>query len=159
MRKGQLVNPYIQRLQGRRDSTRGSGPCSVLGWEGLSWRWVLLVPFEISKSCHIRMSFVAFFEEITGIMFMFKDGNPLNLHFVMFIPTLAGQGTMEQVLKWSCKCTGIYDIWKTWIVLKTIQNWYCTFLWEGFVILWVVRSFCGAILHLFNRYNILSCAL
>ena len=58
-----------------------------------------LDPFEISKSCHIRMSFVAFFEEITGIMFMFKDGNPLNLHFVMFIPTLAGQGTMEQVLK------------------------------------------------------------
>ena len=27
----------------------------------------------------------------------FKDGNPLNLHFVMFIPTIAGQGTMEQV--------------------------------------------------------------
>ena len=26
-----------------------------------------------------------------------KDGNPLNLHFVMFIPTIAGQGTMEQV--------------------------------------------------------------
>ena len=26
-----------------------------------------------------------------------QDGNPLNLHFVMFIPTLAGQGTVEQV--------------------------------------------------------------
>jgi acyl-CoA oxidase len=26
-----------------------------------------------------------------------KDGNPLNLHFVMFIPTLLGQGTLEQV--------------------------------------------------------------
>lgn len=26
-----------------------------------------------------------------------KDGNPLNLHFVMFIPTLLGQGSMEQV--------------------------------------------------------------
>ena len=59
-----------------------------------------LDPFEISKSCHIRLSLVTFFEESTGIMYMLQqDGNPLNLHFVMFIPTLAGQGTMEQVLE------------------------------------------------------------
>ena len=64
-----------------------------------------LDPFEISNSCHIRLSLVTLFEDITGIMFiyMYKDGNPLNLHFVMFIPTLAGQGTMEQVLE--CTCT------------------------------------------------------
>ncbi len=29
-----------------------------------------------------------------------KDGQPLGLHFIMFIPTLAGQGTKEQQEKW-----------------------------------------------------------
>lgn len=25
------------------------------------------------------------------------DGNPINLHFVMFLPTLMGQGTPDQI--------------------------------------------------------------
>jgi len=29
-----------------------------------------------------------------------KDGNPLGLHYVMFIPTLLGQGTLEQQALW-----------------------------------------------------------
>lgn len=29
-----------------------------------------------------------------------KDGNPLTLHYVMFIPTLMGQGTIEQQAEW-----------------------------------------------------------
>ena len=64
-----------------------------------------LDPFDISKSCHIRLLLVTFFEETLELFLCYKDGNPLNLHFVMFIPTLAGQGTMEQVLE--CSCTGI----------------------------------------------------
>ncbi len=29
-----------------------------------------------------------------------KEGNPLALHYVMFIPALMGQGTIEQQGKW-----------------------------------------------------------
>lgn len=29
-----------------------------------------------------------------------KDGNPLTLHYVMFIPTLMGQGTIDQQAEW-----------------------------------------------------------
>ena len=29
-----------------------------------------------------------------------KDGNPLALHYVMFLPTIAGQGTVEQQAYW-----------------------------------------------------------
>jgi acyl-CoA oxidase len=29
-----------------------------------------------------------------------KEGNPLALHYVMFIPALMGQGTIEQQTKW-----------------------------------------------------------
>lgn len=29
-----------------------------------------------------------------------KDGNPLSLHYVMFIPTIMGQGTIEQQAEW-----------------------------------------------------------
>ncbi|KAK5639615.1 hypothetical protein RI129_012107 [Pyrocoelia pectoralis] len=39
-----------------------------------------------------------------------KDGNPLTLHYVMFIPTLMGQGTYEQQAEWiqkAWKCTMI----------------------------------------------------
>ena len=31
---------------------------------------------------------------------MLKDGNPLSLHYVMFIPTIMGQGTPEQQSQW-----------------------------------------------------------
>ncbi|XP_045482305.1 probable peroxisomal acyl-coenzyme A oxidase 1 [Harmonia axyridis] len=41
------------------------------------------------------------------------DGNPLTLHFVMFIPTLLGQGTLEQQGEWlnkawNCQVVGTY---------------------------------------------------
>ncbi len=29
-----------------------------------------------------------------------KEGNPLALHYVMFIPALMGQGTIDQQAKW-----------------------------------------------------------
>lgn len=42
-----------------------------------------------------------------------KDGNPLTLHFVMFIPALMGQATSEQQAfwlsrAWSCSIIGTY---------------------------------------------------
>lgn len=42
-----------------------------------------------------------------------KDGNPLTLHYVMFIPTLMGQGTVEQQAEWiqrawNCDIIGTY---------------------------------------------------
>ena len=40
-----------------------------------------LDPFEISKSCHIRLSLVTFFEEITGIMFMLQGWKPTKSAF------------------------------------------------------------------------------
>nr|CAI5843398.1 unnamed protein product [Callosobruchus analis] len=41
------------------------------------------------------------------------DGNPVNLHYVMFIPTLMGQGTVEQQAEWiqkawNCDIIGTY---------------------------------------------------
>lgn len=29
-----------------------------------------------------------------------KEGNPLGVHFVMFLPTIMGQGTTEQQAEW-----------------------------------------------------------
>ena len=40
-----------------------------------------LDPFEISNSCHIRLSLVTFFEEITGIMFMLQGWKPTKSAF------------------------------------------------------------------------------
>lgn len=42
-----------------------------------------------------------------------KDGNPLTLHYVMFIPAIMGQGTVEQqgywISKaWTCSIIGTY---------------------------------------------------
>lgn len=44
---------------------------------------------------------------------LFKDGNPLTLHYVMFIPTIMGQGTIEQQgywisRAWTCSIIGTY---------------------------------------------------
>lgn len=41
------------------------------------------------------------------------DGNPLTLHYVMFIPTIMGQGTFEQQAEWiqrawECDIIGTY---------------------------------------------------
>lgn len=42
-----------------------------------------------------------------------KDGNPITLHYVMFLPTLVGQGTVEQQAEWmgrawNCDIIGTY---------------------------------------------------
>lgn len=42
-----------------------------------------------------------------------KDGNPLTLHYVMFIPAIMGQGNIEQQgywisRAWSCNIIGTY---------------------------------------------------
>lgn len=31
---------------------------------------------------------------------LIKDGNPLSVHFVMFVPTILGQGTVDQQGEW-----------------------------------------------------------
>lgn len=31
---------------------------------------------------------------------LLADGNPLGLHYVMFLPTILGQGTLEQTAEW-----------------------------------------------------------
>ncbi|XP_046742450.1 probable peroxisomal acyl-coenzyme A oxidase 1 isoform X2 [Diprion similis] len=56
------------------------------------------------------------FSQVLGGMLgsaILKDGNPLTLHYVMFIPALMGQGTVEQqgywISKaWSCSIIGTY---------------------------------------------------
>ena len=40
------------------------------------------------------------------------DGNPLGLHLVMFQPTIAGQGTSEQQVKWLGKAWNLELIGK-----------------------------------------------
>lgn len=42
-----------------------------------------------------------------------KEGNPLALHYVMFVPTIMGQGTMDQQVEWlskawDCEIIGTY---------------------------------------------------
>lgn len=56
------------------------------------------------------------FREILGGQLgsaILKDGNPLTLHYVMFIPTLMGQGNIEQQAEWisrawNCDIIGTY---------------------------------------------------
>lgn len=62
------------------------------------------------------LNFYYFFREILGGQLgsaILKDGNPLVLHYVMFIPTVMGQGTYEQQAEWiqrawSCEMIGTY---------------------------------------------------
>ena len=53
------------------------------------------------------------------------DGNPLGLHLVMFQPTIAGQGTLEQQVKWLGKAWNLEIIGKYQIdsVLKLTLSW------------------------------------
>lgn len=63
------------------------------------------------------------------------DGNPLTLHYVMFIPTLLGQGSMDQQTEWinkawNCQIVGTYAQVSTkfsnWLNLKIVFiKWYC----------------------------------
>lgn len=49
------------------------------------------------------MLLVVTYRQLLGGMLgsaIIKDGNPLALHYVMFLPTLAGQGTVEQQAYW-----------------------------------------------------------
>lgn len=52
-----------------------------------------------------------------------KDGNPLTLHWVMFIPSIMGQGSVEQqgywiARAWSCDIIGTYAQVKHFIQIK-----------------------------------------
>ncbi|KAK4872215.1 hypothetical protein RN001_016339 [Aquatica leii] len=59
---------------------------------------------------------IANYREILGGQIgsaIMKDGNPLTLHYVMFIPTVMGQGTYEQQAEWiqkawNCDIVGTY---------------------------------------------------
>jgi len=59
---------------------------------------------------------MVFCRQILGGMLgsaILKDGNPLTLHYVMFIPAIMGQGTIEQQgywisRAWSCNIIGTY---------------------------------------------------
>jgi hypothetical protein len=44
---------------------------------------------------------------------LIREGNPLGVHFVMFLPVLIGQGTVEQQAEWisrawTCSIIGTY---------------------------------------------------
>ena len=44
---------------------------------------------------------------------LLKEGNPMGLHFIMFVPTIMGQGTVEQQVEWlgkawDCTIIGTY---------------------------------------------------
>ena len=73
MRRGQLVNPQNQaaREEGLNEGIRAMFSAG-LGGALMKVGFNTLDPFEISKSCHIRLSLVTLFEESTGIMFLLQ---------------------------------------------------------------------------------------
>lgn len=53
-----------------------------------------------------------------------KDGNPMTLHYVMFIPAIMGQGTVEQQgywisRAWTCSIIGTYA--QVWLFHRLIE--------------------------------------
>lgn len=52
---------------------------------------------------NINLVFVTNFRALLGGLLgsgLIKEGNPLSVHFVMFVPTILGQGTLEQQGDW-----------------------------------------------------------
>lgn len=49
-----------------------------------------------------------------------KEGNPLALHYVMFIPALMGQGTSEQQAEWLSKAYNL-NIIGTYAQVKDVN--------------------------------------
>ena len=65
-----------------------------------------------------------------------KDGNPFTLHYVMFVPTILGQGTVEQQAEWMGKAWNC-DIIGTYAQVKNFNE-----CWSCYVMLvWVGRIF------------------
>lgn len=63
-------------------------------------RWIRVCVCIFSLN---RCNLFFIFREILGNQLgsaILKDGNPLSLHYVMFIPTIMGQGTTEQQAEW-----------------------------------------------------------
>ena len=92
---------------------------NYLAWAPWSWDCNFLYVFIIEKvgykskvpensyiSCLFfksEMSLFGSFKAMLGAGIgsaFLPDGNPLGLHLVMFQPTIAGQGTLEQQVKW-----------------------------------------------------------
>lgn len=58
---------------------------------------------------------------------LIKDGNPLSVHFVMFVPTILGQGTLEQQGEWLGRAWNL-EILGTYAQVNKIhskQLWAC----------------------------------
>ena len=70
---------------------------------------ILFVFFKSEMS--LFGSFKAMLGAGIGSAFL-PDGNPLGLHLVMFQPTIAGQGTLEQQVKWLGKAWNLELIGK-----------------------------------------------
>lgn len=68
-----------------------------------------------------------------------KDGNPLALHYVMFLPTLAGQGTVEQQAYW------ISRAWNLEIIgtYAQVRESLCNFLVPSFKDMSEISVFTG----------------
>lgn len=52
---------------------------------------------------------------------LIKDGNPLSVHFVMFVPTIVGQGTLEQQGDWLGRAWNL-EILGTYAQVKRINS-------------------------------------
>lgn len=71
---------------------------------------------NVKSVCHLTKLFTVLRRQLLGGMLgsaILKDGNPLTLHFVMFIPSIMGQGTVEQQgywmsKAWTCGIIGTY---------------------------------------------------
>lgn len=56
-----------------------------------------------AKSISTHLIFHGHFRALLGGLLgsgIIKEGNPLSVHFVMFVPTILGQGTLEQQGDW-----------------------------------------------------------
>lgn len=53
-----------------------------------------------------------------------KEGNPLSVHFVMFVPTILGQGTLEQQSEWLGRAWNL-EILGTYAQVKFLIDFLC----------------------------------
>lgn len=54
-----------------------------------------------------------------------KEGNPLGLHFIMFIPALMGQGSVEQQEEWLAKAYNFNIIGTYAQVIRQVIQYNC----------------------------------
>lgn len=53
---------------------------------------------------------------------LLKEGNPLSVHFVMFLPTIMGQGTSEQQAEWMGRAWNL-EIMGTYAQVRVWNEW------------------------------------